>query len=230
MPEITFILVSPSRAENIGAAARAIKTMGFSRLHLVQPKIPPEDKAFRTAHGAEDILRNASVYENLRDSLQEADLSVGTTTRKRWVKQEYIDSEKLRDSLLSKGSWVKRIAMVFGGEESGLSNEDLQLCDLASTIPMAAKYPSLNLSHAVMIYAYELAGNRWSINEEISPEPDSKSLRVLKKRVRYRLDQMGLPAEDLKHGRILDRIGHMKESDLKLLQTLLGKLEELYSR
>lgn len=152
--EIFFILVEPAVPENVGASARAIKTMGFHFLRLVNPCDHLSDKARMLAHGSNDILESAQVYSSLQEAAEGLDLLIGTTANlKRSSKQDYHSSENLAAILAKKAAGLKKVGIVFGREESGLTNEELQLCDMASSIPLAAPYPSINLGQAVMIYA-----------------------------------------------------------------------------
>lgn len=218
-----FILVKPARAENVGAVARGLKTMGFKSLRIVNSDRHKADAARWTAHGAEDILQNTSAFKHLEDALADCDFVVGTTTRQRWVKQEYMDVRRLPEFLHQRAKHIQNTALVFGSEESGLSNQQLSLCDIASSIPMATNHPSLNLSHAVMIYAWECAQLQKTDTHKLL-KGSEESLKRIKSRVSEELNELGIPHHDLKHGRILDRISYMNESDLKLLQTVLRKL------
>jgi len=158
MIQFSFILVEPGEAGNIGAAARALNTMGFADLRLVRPKadyLSGIAKAF--AHGSEHILENASVHEQLADALTDIDLACACTARHRIQKYHYVSIRDLPAELHKKGSVLQRVAIVFGSERSGLSNQDVDRCDLLTTIPQASLQPSLNLSQAVMVYSYTLA-------------------------------------------------------------------------
>ena len=158
MIQFSFILVEPGEAGNIGAAARALNTMGFIDLRLVRPKADPLSgiaKAF--AHGSEHILENASMHEQLADALTDIDLACACTARHRIQKYHYVAASDLPAELHKKGTALQRVAIVFGSERSGLSNQDVDQCDLLTTIPQANLQPSLNLSQAVMVYSYTLA-------------------------------------------------------------------------
>ena len=155
---INFILVEPKVPENIGASARAIKTMGFSSLHLINPCPDKEGRAKWLAHGSADILENAKIYNNLDEALVDSELVVATTARKRGIKKDVINLRELPEFISKRQIAGSTTSIVFGREESGLTNSEIKLCDIASYIPMALSYPSLNLAQAVMIYAFELSG------------------------------------------------------------------------
>ena len=152
-----FILVEPAVPENIGASARAIKTMGFNNLRMVNPCDFRDGKAQWVAHGSREILDNAGVYKDLETATADLDFIVGTTSKKRRTNQDYYYPDHLKEIISSKQKSINKLGIVFGREESGLSNEELKLCDLISTIRLSRPYPSLNLSQSVMLYAYELS-------------------------------------------------------------------------
>ncbi|MEO1621190.1 MAG: TrmH family RNA methyltransferase [Cyanobacteria bacterium J06632_3] len=158
MVQISFILVEPGEPGNIGATARALNTMGFSDLRLVRPQADPLSgiaKAF--AHGSEHLLQQAPTYATLDEALHDIDLACATTARHRNQKSHYVPVRSLPDVISQKGASIKRVAIVFGSERSGLSNQDIDSCDLITNIPQAKLQPSLNLSQAVMLYSFVLA-------------------------------------------------------------------------
>ena len=152
-----FILVEPSHPGNIGATARAIKNMGFQNLSLINPKGFPDDEAFFRAKGAKDILENVKIYNDLVTPLKDATLTFGTSARTRTISWPTRTSSELH-SILKKALASKnaKICFLFGREISGLSNEELQMCDFQIKIPTDEKFSSINLSHAVQIISYVL--------------------------------------------------------------------------
>jgi len=152
-----FILVEPSHPGNIGASARAIKNMGFRNLSLINPKDFPNDDAFYRAKGAKDILENIKIYKDLSAALHEATLIFGTSARARTIPWPTKTSSEL-NSILNKAleSSNAKICFLFGREISGLSNEELQMCDYHIKIPTDEDFSSINLSHAVQIISYVL--------------------------------------------------------------------------
>lgn len=152
---IHFILVEPKTPGNIGAAARAIKTMGFGNLTLINPGDAGAPEARWMAHAAEDVLDNAGVFPALPEALKNTHLVVATTQRVRGYHFPYYTPAELGEKLIPL-SQAHRVAIVFGREVSGLTNEELRCCHAISTIPAAVNHPSLNLAQAVMVYAYEL--------------------------------------------------------------------------
>jgi tRNA/rRNA methyltransferase len=222
---IQFILVEPAVPENIGASARAIKTMGFDRLILVNPCSWKEGKSRWVAHGSGDILDNAVEAATLSEALKDSDFAVATSARQRTVRQDYIPAGELGLFLRSKSNAVNKVSIVFGREESGLTNEEMKLCDVTSTIRMKASYPSLNLSHAVMLYAYELAETG---NEDVQPSelPGQDSFRLMKEKAGRVLNQLGISDDDNRYGRILERISFLNHDDVNLVHTICNLLLE----
>jgi tRNA/rRNA methyltransferase len=140
---------------NIGAAARALKTMGFSRLVLVNPKCFPDPQAEAMASGAGDVLASALVVGSLAEALQGTTLALALTARRRdlataplWARDGAAE--------VALAAATGEVALVFGNETSGLSNEELALCNLWAMIPANPAYSSLNLAAAVQIVCYEL--------------------------------------------------------------------------
>jgi TrmH family RNA methyltransferase len=152
----TFILVSPHYPENVGAAARAIKTQGFLELALVKPgrlAVPDHEMALKMAVKSKDVLGNAQVYETLELALAGVDWVVGTTSRRG---QRVLQPRELGRQVVERTARGERVAVVFGNEKTGLGGEDRALCAATVRIPMAADQPSINLAQATQIVAYEL--------------------------------------------------------------------------
>ncbi|MDD4144873.1 MAG: tRNA/rRNA methyltransferase [Prolixibacteraceae bacterium] len=219
---ISFVLVEPAVPENVGAAARAMKTMGFYELLLVNPCNYLDGPARWLAHGSADILENAKVFSSLKDAVSGFDFIIGTTAKKRSVKNDYYSLSDLNSLLNSKGKSIDKAALVFGREESGLKNEELKLCDLVSTVPLKTVNPSLNLAQAVMLYAWELsaAGDIECLNEESA---NIGSLRVLLGKVKIVLQRTGFDEDSLIFSRFIERINIMCENDLQLLHSFCNK-------
>jgi len=220
--QISFILYKPATPGNIGAAARAIKTMGFSDLRLIDPCDHLAEEAKMFAHGSLDILKNARVFHGFEESISDLDFTIATTAKKRSAKEDYLEASKLSHFLNEKEPRIKKAGIVFGTEESGLPNEIIASCDAASSIAMKTKYPSLNLGQAVMLYAYELAGLKSEPGK--SENGDTESFPELKKRIAGILINIGIPEEMPLHSRILERISHMNGGDINLLHSVSARL------
>ena len=147
---ISFILNKPQLSENIGACARAIKNFNFNKLLVINPKpVFPNDKIIATSVGANEIIKNCKVFENLESSIKKIDYLVATSARFRNKNIKHID---LSD--LSKLDFNRRIGFLFGSEASGLSNSEIIYANCTMQIPSNPNFKSLNLSHSVIIVAH----------------------------------------------------------------------------
>jgi len=158
VPNIRIVLVEPSHPGNIGAVARAMKTMGLTELVLVNPRKFPDQNANARAAGAEDVLIAARVESDLQSVLSDCTFILGTSVRERQVSWPISDpkhaASKIVDHLEQKQD--HQVAILFGRENSGLANDELDLCQRQICIPANDDYSSLNLASAVQIIAYEV--------------------------------------------------------------------------
>jgi len=222
--KIVFILVNPAVPGNIGAAARAMKTMGFRDLRLVNPGNHLGEEARLLAHASGEILESAKVFPSLKEAILDIDLVIGTTSRRRTVRNRFFLLRELPEVLREKGKTVKSLAIVFGSEESGLSNDDANLCHILSTVPMAIKYPSLNLSQAVMIYAYELSELAGRKTRKAAQGNNENSWKVLHEKTIQLLELLDMPEGDLIRYKLLERLALLGEKDVYLLHSIIGKI------
>lgn len=167
---VRIVLSRPSHPGNIGAAARAMKTMGFARLVLVDPKVYPDAQAVAMASGADDVLASAQVVRSLGEALQGVTLALALTARRRdlataplWVRDGAAE--------LATVAATSEVALVFGNETSGLSNAELAQCNRWATITANPEYSSLNLAAAVQLLCYELRVALGSARGAIPPAP-----------------------------------------------------------
>lgn len=158
MPEtlarIRVVLVEPSHPGNVGAAARAMKTMGLARLVLVAPRAYPHAEATALAAGADDVLDAARVVATLDEAIGDCRLVYGCTARSRGVALPELSPREAAARLVASDG--AEVALLFGNERVGLSNDELQRCHAAVHIPSDPAYGSLNLAAAVQVLAYEL--------------------------------------------------------------------------
>lgn len=152
---IRVVLVEPSHPGNIGAAARAMKTMSMQRLYLVKPKLFPHAEATARASGAHDVLSDAVCCDSLEDALHGCALVFACSARQRSLSWPQLNPRQCAYMMVSKYRNLE-LALVFGREQSGLSNEELDLCHYLVYIPSNPVYNSLNLAAAVQILNYEL--------------------------------------------------------------------------
>jgi tRNA (cytidine32/uridine32-2'-O)-methyltransferase len=157
LENIRIILVAPTHPGNIGAVARAMKTMGFVQLYLVNPKIFPHVDATARAAGADDILAEAVIVDSLDSALKDCTLVVGTSARIRELPLTILDPRSAAQNIVVEAKNARNeIALVFGRESSGLNNEELQRCNYHICIPTNPEFSSLNLAAAVQLLAYEI--------------------------------------------------------------------------
>jgi tRNA/rRNA methyltransferase len=220
MSEIIYIIVEPAREENVGAAARAMKTMGISQLRLVNPQCNHMgERALATAHASHDILENAQLLPAFEAAIKDMDLVIGSTAKKRNVYEDYHPVEDIPGIILGKGDTIARVAVVFGREESGLTNDELGQCHLLSTIPMYRKYPSLNLGQAVMVYSAYLSQVTLSWKRKTVRQPVEPELPVVREKARQVLEDVGLLPENNIYPRIMERLMLMQKDDINLFHS-----------
>lgn len=155
LDRVRIVLTRTSHPGNIGGAARAMKTMGLSRLVLVSPHVFPSEIATARASGANDVLDNAQVVGTLEEALSGTVFSAAMTARRRELS---LPMQWSREAVSTVTGYAAQgdVALVFGNESSGMTNEELALCHLPVMIPANAEYSSLNLAAAVQILCYEM--------------------------------------------------------------------------
>jgi len=212
---IRFVLVGTTHPGNIGAAARAMKTMGLSNLHLVTPKIYPSAEATARASGADDVLANAVVHESLDSALEGCQQVYGMSARLRHLPVPVVNPREAVTQI-QQAQDDAQIAIIFGREHSGLTNEELDRCQHLVNIPANSDYSSLNLAAAVQVLAYEL---------KMSFDPTIEVGRVGEERE-------AITADDLEH-----LYGHFEQSliaigflDPKQPKNLMRRLRRLFNR
>ncbi|OGT36354.1 MAG: hypothetical protein A3F11_10405 [Gammaproteobacteria bacterium RIFCSPHIGHO2_12_FULL_37_14] len=155
LDHIRIVLIKTSHPGNIGSVARAMKTMGLKRLYLVSPNQFPHDKANEMASGAGDILDQTIVVTSLAEAITDCSFVVGASARIRTIPWPFCEP-RVMASKIKQEYKNNQIAILFGCEQSGLSNEELESCHLHVQIPADAAYSSLNIAAAVQVIAYEL--------------------------------------------------------------------------
>ncbi len=155
LENVKIVLVNTSDCRNIGSAARAMKTMGLSQLVLVDPIEMPNGQAQALAAGATDVLANAQVVSTLEEAIVDCGLVVGTSARSRTLPWPMLEPRSCGEKLIEEVPNYP-VALVFGRESSGLTNEELQLCHFHVQIPANPEYSSLNLAMAVQTLSYEV--------------------------------------------------------------------------
>lgn len=155
LSNIKIVLVETSHSGNIGAVARAMKNMMFTNLCLVSPKIFPHADATARAAGADDILARAQIFKTLPEAIADCTLVIGASARSRTISWSEVTPRECAEKIVTEFS-DEKIAIVFGRENSGLKNEELDLCRFLLHIPCNPNYSSLNIAAAVQVVCYEL--------------------------------------------------------------------------
>lgn len=232
LDSIRIVLVETSHPGNIGSVARAMKTMGLQHLVLVNPHKFPDETATAMASGAEDVLLNAKVCTSFIDAIADCQHVVGCTARARDLAWPMFTPRQWVESLGTKSG---NIALVFGRERTGLTNDELWLCQAGIMIPTAKVYRSLNLAQAVQILAYELQV-KWSVEGEIIHQPaDTKVSAVAMEHFYTHLENMLIDTEFMqasepkrlmpKLRRLFNR-AEVYESEMNILRGILTQIQK----
>ncbi len=237
LDRVRIVLVATSHPGNIGAAARAMLTMGLARLTLVSPRRFPDPEAVALASGASSILERAAVVSTLDDALAGCILTVGLSARPREFAGRVLSVREAAGEIVGHATRGD-VALVFGSEMSGLSNAHLARCSLAATIPSNPEYGSLNLAAAVQVACYELrvaaiGGEVWRAPRFVPATADEvealyahgtrtlTAMRFLDPRMPRRL----LP----RLRRLFGRAGLEKE-EVNILRGILARIDERLGR
>ncbi len=234
MPTPIFILVRPQHPGNIGAAARAIGNFGAGELRLVAPHVPPtHPDAVARAVSGRAILQRAGVFDNLTDALHGCRLVLGTTRRKGQHRQ--LTALPELQNLLTEVGPRTRVAIVFGSEEWGLTNDELQRCHALLTIPTDAARESLNLAHAVAVVAYEwrraVVGRRSPVAGKVkcASRAIATSVEAMYVHLQSALDAIGFfphgdPVHVMRNVRQLFNRAELTADDVKFLRGLARQM------
>ena len=234
-PQSTYIiLMDPSLAVNIGAVARAMKNMGFTNLRLVAPSGTGghvSEPARRMSAGSEEILEAAEVFPSLEGALADLQLVVGCTARKGKGRKPLLQPKGL-PGYLEKYGPDTRLGIVFGREDRGLTNEELDPCNIVLTIPTAPEHSSLNLAQAVLLVCYELAQTKEGTSAQVPPPgslASSKELEELFAHAREVLLRVGFlhPQNPDRILRVLRRVLGRAGPDSREVTILRGILRQM---
>ena len=236
LDNIVVVLSHTTEPMNIGAVCRAMKTMGLKHLRLISPLNPKGRTARALAHGAEDILDSALVVDSLLDAVGDALVVAGTTARQRQLrKQAHLAPPDLAEHLVHH-SRSGQVAILFGTERSGLTNDEVDICRYLSSVDTAPEHGSLNLAQAVMLYAWEIR-QAWGLareqdqeaaagTESPAPRPAQPAARRPEMRVRHPHRRTRLPSQielNNMYGHIaavMDAVGYTPQEKLKFMTYL----------
>jgi len=234
---IRIVLVNTTHPGNIGGAARAMKNMGLSRLYLVAPKEYPSDKAVWRAAGATDVLDDAVVVDTLDEAISGCSLVVGTSARERRIPWPLLDPRECGENV-----WVEagqhEVAIVFGREDRGLTNEELHKCNYHVHIPANEEYSSLNLATAVQVLCYEVrmaflkqtAGNTLPNHTWDMPPADAGALENYYGHLEQTLAELGFldpenPKQTMTRLRRMYNRVRMDQMELNILRGVLTAMQ-----
>ena len=216
--KIRMVLVNTTHPGNIGGAARAIKNMGLTELYLVQPREYPAPRAVWRAAGARDILANAKVVESLDEAIEGCGLVVGTSARERRIPWPLINPRECGEKIWSEAA-SHDVALLFGREDRGLTNSELQKCNFHVHIPSNPDYSSLNLATAVQVLAYEVRMASLQNDKGVLPTMDE-------------WDQPLATADELElfHNHLAETMATLKFYDPDNPKQLLTRMRRLFNR
>lgn len=217
---IRFVLVGTQHPGNMGAAARALKTMRLGRLVLVAPEKPLDEEAFRRSAGAEDVLGQAPVVATLAEAVADCRLVLGCTARARRVQLEELLPAVAAARVADKAAEEAEIAIVFGRERTGLTNEELQLCHAAVHIPSDPAFSSLNLAAAVQVVAYEVRMRLLAGQQRPAPESGTREQPASHEQLESFFGQLGQTLDEIDFHK-----GRAPESAMRKLRRLFLRAE-----
>lgn len=179
---INIVLIETSHPGNIGSVARAMKTMGLKNLLLINPRIFPSGDANALSGNAIDILEKAKVYKKLKDAIKDSTFVYATSARVRTIQWPTKNAQDAAEEIVKQVSANKKISIIFGREDRGLTNEELQIANTHIEIPANPEYPVLNIAMSAQIICYEIL--KASIDTTARdwhdyPEVDSENLQML---------------------------------------------------
>jgi len=226
---LSIVLVRPKFPENIGSVARVMKNMGLSRLILVDGCSPLHANAYKVSSGGEDILERAEEPPSLTEAISDTACVVGTTSRRGEERGPLLSPRDLARELIPL-SMKNSIALVFGPEREGLTNEELSHCHLYVRIPSSTAFPSLNLSHAVMILCYELFQSSLPIEERPSELAKTEELEKMFDHMERTLSDIGFldakqPAPIMRVLRRLFGKSRLDSREVRILHGLWSKMD-----
>ena len=235
---VTFVLVETSHPGNIGAAARAMKNMCLDQLALVRPNKFPSADATSRASGADDILMRATVHESLDEAIDGCSLVIGTTARPRSLYLPELEPRACADKIIEESA-NGRVAVLFGREDSGLTNGELDRCNMLMRIPTSQDYSSLNLGSAVQVLAYELMVQRGEsplerpVGEAFRPYPlaSAEEMEGLFTHIEETIIATGFldpdnPRQVMRRLRRLFNRAEVDQNEINILRGVLNSMQE----
>ncbi|CAX60919.1 tRNA (cytosine(32)/uridine(32)-2'-O)-methyltransferase TrmJ [Erwinia billingiae] len=236
LQNIRIVLVETSHTGNMGSVARAMKTMGLTNLYLVNPLVKPDSQAIALAAGASDVIGEAHIVDTLDEALAGCSLVVGTSARSRSLPWPMLDPRECGIKSVQEGQQAP-VALVFGRERVGLTNEELQKCHYHVAIAANPEYSSLNLAMAVQIIAYEVRMAFLQSQETVQPEYEESPYPLVDDLERFyqHMEQMmthsgfireGSPGQVMSKMRRLFTRARPERDELNILRGMLSSLQK----
>ena len=241
LDNVKIVLVETSHTGNMGSAARAMKTMGLTHLCLVNPVIKPDSQSISLAAGASDIIKQAQIFSSLEEAIGDCRLVIGTSARPRSLQWPNLTPKECGDKIIQEASNSDaKVALVFGRERVGLTNEELQKCHYHVGIPANPAYSSLNLAMSVQVLCYEIRMSMLNIDSVLTEqEADINSIEFPKdediERFYQHLEQTLLKTEfiNANHpGQIMGRLrrlftrARIEQQELNILRGILTSVDK----
>ena len=233
---IRIVLVETSHTGNMGSVARAMKTMGLTNLYLVNPLVKPDSQAIALAAGASDVIGEAHIVDTLDEALAGCSLVVGTSARSRSLPWPMLDPRECGIKSVQEGQQAP-VALVFGRERVGLTNEELQKCHYHVAIAANPEYSSLNLAMAVQIIAYEVRMAFLQSQETTQPDYEESPYPLVDDLERFyqHMEQMMLNSGFIREanpGQVMSKLRRLytrarpERDELNILRGMLSSFEK----
>ncbi|SIR19416.1 tRNA (cytidine32/uridine32-2'-O)-methyltransferase [Shewanella morhuae] len=235
LSNIRVVLVGTSHPGNIGSTARAMKTMGLSNLYLAEPRVEPDGHSIALAAGASDILKHLVKVDSLAEAIADCSLVIATSARSRTLDWPMLEPREAGVKLATE-ALNGPVAIVFGRENHGLSNEELQQCTYHVAIPANPEYSSLNLAQAVQIICYETRVAHLAQKEVIEDEPTEYPLAADQERFFAHLESTLLatgfiiknhPGQVMMKLRRLFSRARIESPEMNILRGILTSIEKV---
>ncbi|CAG9296083.1 tRNA (cytosine(32)/uridine(32)-2'-O)-methyltransferase TrmJ [Celerinatantimonas diazotrophica] len=232
LDNVRVVMVGTSHSGNIGSAARAMKTMGFSQLVLVAPGTEIDGKSTALAAGASDVLANVQIFDTLEEAIAPCELVIGTSARSRTLELPLLNARQSAQRVVQEGQHAQ-VAMVFGRERTGLTNDELKHCHFHVNVATNPEYSSLNLAMAVQILCYEVRMAHLDNKMPSMPEvdyPQSQDVENFYTHLEKTLFQIGFIVPN-HPGKVMDKLRRMfnrirmEQNELNTMRGILSAME-----
>ncbi|MFM2478406.1 tRNA (cytosine(32)/uridine(32)-2'-O)-methyltransferase TrmJ [Celerinatantimonas sp. MCCC 1A17872] len=232
LDNVRVVMVGTSHSGNIGSAARAMKTMGISQLVLVAPETEIDGKSTALAAGASDVLANVQIFDTLEEAIAPCELVIGTSARSRTLELPLLNARQSAQRVVQEGQHAQ-VAMVFGRERTGLTNDELKHCHFHVNVATNPEYSSLNLAMAVQILCYEVRMAHLDNTVPAAPEaeyPQSQDVENFFTHLEKALFQIGFIVPN-HPGKVMDKLRRMfnrirmEQNELNTMRGILSAIE-----